>query len=198
LRAYYCALGRFVDTFARVELAAHLTLRHYAKMSRGAGRALLSGVRVDETRNRLLRLFEAGLMGEADWEDAAPIFQQLGTINGRRNDILHHGAIDVAQGFGVVTNAEMALTFDRVTEFSISPEILDDMTADLRKIMLRLYTRHMGRPAQAEQQPELDAISRAPWRYTLQPSPPELSRKAGRLGRTTKPIRPAQPKPPRD
>jgi hypothetical protein len=43
---------------------------------------LLSGVRVDETKNRLLRLHDEGLMSDPDWKDAEPIFQQLAVAVG--------------------------------------------------------------------------------------------------------------------
>jgi hypothetical protein len=82
LNAYYLALGRFTDRFARVEQAVHTVLSHYAKLPPAAARALLSGVRVDETKNRLLRLHDEGLMSDPDWKDAEPIFQQLAVAVG--------------------------------------------------------------------------------------------------------------------
>ena len=60
LRAYYTALGRFVHRFTLAELAAHAALTHHAKLTDPVSRALLSGVRVDETGNRLFRLYQAG------------------------------------------------------------------------------------------------------------------------------------------
>jgi hypothetical protein len=134
LNAYYLALGCFTHRFAWVEEAVHTVLSHYAKLPPAAARALLSGVRVDETKNRLSRLHEVGLISDADWMDVEPIFQQLGIINNRRNEIFHHGASFIAEGAGVVTNATMALTEERITKFDISADIIDDMTADLKKI----------------------------------------------------------------
>jgi hypothetical protein len=72
-------------------------------------------------------------MSDPDWKDPEPIFQQLAIISGRRNDIFHHGASFIAEGEGVVTNATMALTEERITKFDISPDIINDMTADLKK-----------------------------------------------------------------
>jgi hypothetical protein len=193
LQAYYCALGRFVDMFAKAEMAAHLVLRHYAKMSTAAARVLLSGVRVDETKNRLQRLFESGLMDETDWKAAQPIFQQLGIINGCRNDILHHGAISIAEGDGLVTNAGMAHMRERIVGFPISAEILDGMTADLRKIIAHLHIAHMGRPPLRGGHPGLDAILRAPWQYKQQSKPLAESPKPAR--HPSKPTRQGRPKP---
>ena len=50
LNAYSLALGRFTDRFARVEQAVHTVLSHYAKLPPAAACALLSGLRVDETK----------------------------------------------------------------------------------------------------------------------------------------------------
>jgi hypothetical protein len=98
--AYYAALGRFVHRFALAELCAHSVL--YAKLPTATARVLLSGVRIDETKNRLSRLHEVGIIDDADWADAEPIFQQLNIINGCRNQILHHGAISSRRGAGLL------------------------------------------------------------------------------------------------
>jgi len=108
-------------------------------------------------------------LSEADWADVEPTFQQLGVINGMRNDILHHGASAIAEGFGIVTNAEMALSADRVTSFAISADILNKMTADLRKIIIHLHASHMGRPPLRGKHQEIDAILLEPWQYKPQP-----------------------------
>src|SRR5580693_150163 len=170
---YHAALGRFVDRFAEVENALPFVLRHYAKLPTATARALLSGVRVDQMKGLLNRLAEVGLLPTAEWADLEPTLQQLGVINGRRNDILHHGAESVAEGRAFVTNALMAHTEERITSFTISPEILDDMTADLRKIMIHLLTRHAGRPEMKAQANRdwVASVLRQPWRYKQQPSP---------------------------
>lgn len=170
---YHAALGRFVDRFAHAEMTVPFVLRHYAKLPVATGRALLSGVRVDQAKSLLGRLADAEIMSKEDWGDLEPTLQHLGIINGRRNEILHHGAESVAEGRAFVTNALMALTEDRITSFAISPAILDDMTADLRKIILHLLTRHTGRP-EMKAQSTRDWIAsklREPWRYKLPSSP---------------------------
>jgi hypothetical protein len=191
LNAYYLALGCFTHRFAWVEEAVHTVLSHYAKLPPAAARALLSGVRVDETKNRLSRLHEVGLISDADWMDVEPMFQQLGIINNRRNEIFHHGASFIAEGAGVVTNATMALTEERITKFDISADIIDDMTADLKKIFFHLYVRHMGQP---QKHPKLEEILREPWRYKPQSVPPTKSHKSSRREGTKPPARTSSPK----
>jgi hypothetical protein len=194
--AFHCALGRFVAMFARVEFSAHIVLRHYAKMSFPAAHALLSGVRVDDTLGRLKRLFEIGFLDETSWNDIKPTLEHLNEINNRRNFILHHTTVAVEEGEGQVSNLATAHFAGSVRVFQISAAILDDMTADLKKIILHLHARHAGMPD--PQDPKVDAILRAPWRYTLKSSPPVRPPKAEHPVRTTKPVRAARSKQPRD
>lgn len=194
--AFHSALGRFVAMFAKAEFAAHILLRRYARMSVPAARALLSGVRADETKNRLQRLLEIGFIGEAVWNDLKPTLDQLNEINHRRNLILHHSTVAIEEEEGMVTNADMAHIEERIIGFKISPRILDDMTSDLRKIILHIHTKHVIDLPMED--PEVDAVLRVPWRYTLKPSPLALPQKAARPDRTKKPTRQGPPKPPRD
>ena len=177
LDSYYAALGRFAHRFALVEVAVHLVLKHYAKLPTDIARALLSGVRTDDTRNKLSRLHDVNIIDDKDWDDIEFIFDQIALILRCRNDIFHYGALSVAEGRGMVTNATTALTVDRITSFDVSDRILDDMTSDLRKILIHLHVRHMGRPALRGKHPEIDTILHATWRYKQPPSPPQKSRK---------------------
>lgn len=188
---YHAALGRFVARFATAEMTVPFVLRHYAKLSLATGRALLSGVRVDQAKSLLGRLADAGVMSKEDWADLEPTLQQLGIINGRRNEILHYGAESVAEGRAFVTNALVALTEDRLTSFVISPAILDDMAADLNKIIIHMLTRHAGRP-QLRAKASLDGVAallREPWRYKPPSSPPK------KMDRPSTKAQPGQPKP---
>jgi hypothetical protein len=93
VKNFHLALGRFVATFAKVEFATHLVFQHYAKLTPAAARALLSGVRTNQTRSHLKRLFEIGFITKEEWDDISPTLDQLGEINSRRNDILHDTTI---------------------------------------------------------------------------------------------------------
>jgi hypothetical protein len=172
LRAYHCALGEFVDTFAHTELLTHFVLRWHTKTTSAAARAVFSGVRTNQAADYLRRLAEVDILPADEWTELGPVVDQLSLITKRRNDILHHGARDVEEGGASVSNEAMALTIDRIQSFPISPDILADMTADLRKIHVHFLVRHMGRPALRGSHPELERALSAPWRY----KPPELSR----------------------
>ena len=194
-KAFHYALGRFVAMFARVEFATHIVLRHYAKISVPAARALLSGIKADKTRDVIRRLFEIGHLNQTTWNDLAPILDRFGEINNRRNFLLHHTTVGVAEGIGFVTNAGTAHIEPNVAGFDISAEILDDMTADLRKILVHLNARHMGKPLD---DPKIDAILRVPWRYTLKSSRLAAPPKAAHPDQPKTPTRPARSLPPRE
>jgi hypothetical protein len=180
VRAYRLALGEFVDMFATVETFVHNVLRNYTKSSFRMSNAVFSGVRTDAATKLLRRIREIEQIGDEAWADLEPVLTQLSVINDRRNQILHHGAEGIAEGTGHVTNALLAHMDDRITSFPISAKILNDMTSDLRKIMLHFYNRHMGKlqwPASNSIEAAND-ILRAPWRYT--PESPPRKPKAGK------------------
>lgn len=164
---YYEALGRFVDMFAHVESAIAFTLWHYAKTPRHIARAVFSGVRVDAAIDLINRLTAVTDVSADLQKDLNYVFPQLKFINKARNDIYHYGASGLADGTLDVTNSLKALTEDRVTTFPVSSSILNNMSADLDKIILHLYCRHMGH------HPLLPrarlAILQVPWRHKPQP-----------------------------
>jgi hypothetical protein len=194
--AYYKALGRFVHTFAKVEFAVFLVLRYYAGMQLDAARALLTGIRADQTKGMLQRLREVKLIDVAAWEDAERVLKQLSEINKLRNDLLHDTTILGENGRGVVTNAAKALHEGRFEQHLVSPEILDGATFDLRKIITHLNVKHMGKPEYGD--PKVDALLRAPWRYKPQSSPPVESLKREPPDRTKNSAPKSRPKPPRE
>jgi hypothetical protein len=177
-KAYRLALGGFVDAFAKVETAMYLALRWHTKTTTTVAKAVFSGTRVETAASFLKRLAEIGSIDAAEWAELEPILGQLHKINGTRNIILHHGAEGVEEGRAFVTDALRALTEDRMKVVPISPEILDAMGFDCRKIFLHLVTRHLGRPPLRGYHAELDEVLHAAWRYI--PVPPRQSPEAGK------------------
>jgi len=192
---YYLALGRFAHRFAQAELSVHFVLRHYACMTTDVARALLSGVRIRETRSRLSRLHDVGAIPDEKWSELTFLFDQLGIINGARDDLFHYGAINIAEDDGLVTNAAMALAEDRITAFKISVESLDGMTADLRKILVHFHLNHMGRPPLMARHEVIEEILRAPWRYKHQQVHQTKSHKSESSGPAKGKSRKGPPKP---
>jgi hypothetical protein len=189
LRAYYEALGRFVDKFSRVEAAMTLTLWHYAKTPPEVSKVIFTSDKVDSCITKIKQVAKVYEVDTALQNDLEVVFQQLGIINGVRNDVLHYGAAFVAEGKGIVSDALKAKGEPYV--FPISPTALDQMTADLDKIIAHLKTVHLGDHADYT---ILGNPVHSPWRYK-HPVPPRTPSKkvpdapAKRRG----PKRPRQP-----
>jgi hypothetical protein len=180
LRAYYEALGRFVDIFARVETAVTLTLWRYAKTSPEIAKIIFAGAKIELGSTYIKQLAEAtGAPPEAR-DDLTNVLQQLGIINSVRNAVLHYGATSVAEGRAIVSNVLKAK--GEPTVFPISPTALDEMTTDLRIIALHLNYRHLGRPLPRGSlgTETLDKALSAPWQYKHPVPPPARSKAAER------------------
>jgi len=190
--AYWLALGEFAHIFSRVEMFMHFVLRWHTKTSVDIARAVFSGVRIDAASQFLGRLATNGNITPEEWAELKPVLDQLGLIGKRRNNIFHYGAEAIAEGRGFVTNALMAITEDRIQSFPISPEVLRDMTIDLRKILVHLRIRHVGRPAPRGDHPAIDAILRAAWRYK---PPPQSQNRSRQDDKIPKPKRQRSPSP---
>ncbi|MBM3530148.1 MAG: hypothetical protein FJX62_18855 [Alphaproteobacteria bacterium] len=142
LRDYYEALGRFVDKFSRVEAAITRTLWHYAKTSPEIAKIVFSGAKLDSSTQYIKQIAKATNVRQELRDDLDDVFQQLGIINGVRNGVVHYGAEFVAEGNAIVSDALKAK--GEPYSFPISPDALNDMTADLDKIIAHLKTQHLN------------------------------------------------------
>ncbi len=165
IAAYYEALGQFVHTFSQVETAVARTLWTYAGTRPPVAKIIFAGTRVDGGCGYIKQLAAATTASKELKDDLEDVLQQLGIINGARNNILHYGAQSVAEGNAIVSDEFRAK--GEPTVFPISPELLKAMTVDLRQIMTHLNYRHLGRrPPKSEYgRKVLDDILRSPWQY---------------------------------
>lgn len=161
---YYHALGLFISTFSEVEAWMQVLLMETAKTSWETGRALFSGVRVQEASKLIRRVHEAkGIEIDKDMTDT---LAKVGEITTLRNDILHYGTTLTAAGDLFVSNARIAHIKEKVKETQISEEILNQLTEDLATLTQRLYyfackAADFDLPPK-ESDPE---TWRRPWRY---------------------------------
>lgn len=191
LQAYYEALGRFIDMFARVETAVTLTLWHYARTIPEIAKVIFAGAKIEISSKYIKQLSLATNAADAIKLDLENVLQQLGIINGVRNAILHYGAESVAEGQAIVSNALRAKGEPNV--FPISPTALEEMTADLRKIAAHLEYRHLARskPTDVSGNQPIDEVLRSPWRYKY----PEQPKKRATTEEDQRPKK-RDPKPP--
>lgn len=191
---YFDALGRFVDLFALAETAVQLAFWHHAKLDHDVARALLGGTRSEEVLNRLSRLTEVGKLDAAIFVNLKPILDQYNSINKIRNNILHYGSQTKVDGRRIISDWMRALTHERTVSFQITNALLEDMSADLKKIIALLHTQHMGRPPLRGNHPELDALLRGPWQHKSPlASRPKERADTARVTRNTKRKRVSRP-----
>ncbi|GEM_PF-1971995 len=170
-REYFDALGRFVHAYAQAETVTALALWFAAAIKHPIAKAVFSGVRVKDASSHMKRIADVTGMDKQQRKELDDVLRQLGDITSARNDILHYGAVDVAEGRASVTNALKAHTAEKTTTFDVSPATLAKMTADLRKISMHLRVNFSGipRPYAAANQLLLATTLHAPWQYKHQP-----------------------------
>ena len=191
-RKYYEALGRFTHWFAKMESAIALSLWFYARTPHPIAKAVFSGVRVKEASSFMNRIADATSLAADTRTDLREVLLQATALNDVRNQIMHFGAANIAEGRGYVSNALKAVSEDKITSFPISPEILADLTADCRKIIFHLRLKHAGiaGPKSVANRLAADSALRAPWRYTR---PSEAKKEAQAQGGRTRQSRPTPP-----
>ena len=169
LRAYYEALGRFVQMFAEVEKLIAQTLWAYAGTKAEVAKIVFAGTQSDTAAGYIKAVAKATNTNDETLADLENVLQQFGIIRSIRNDILHYGANFIAEGRGLVSNAWKAKA--EPTEFPISADALL-MERDLRKIIAHFGYRHLGRarPKSAFGHKILDDTLHSPWQYK-HPSP---------------------------
>lgn len=178
LQEYYSALGHFIDVFAQVEGVVSFTLWHYAKTVPEIAKIVFSGVKIDVSSTYIKQLAAATKAPQDRIDDLADVLQQLGIINGVRNMVVHYGARSVAEGHGIATNELRAK--GEPTVFPISAILLQQMTADLRTILVRLRYKHLSvpKPRASENRQFLDELLSAPWQYKHPPQTKGSAKKA--------------------
>jgi hypothetical protein len=142
-RAYYEALGRFVQIFAEVEKLVWQTLVHYVGTSPEVAKIVLTAGKVDQCAKHIKQIAVAINTPKDERDDLDLVLQQLCILNGVRDHILHYGATAIAEGRGTVSNAWKAKAEPK--EFPISDTASAEMADDARKIIAHL-DRHLGRP----------------------------------------------------
>jgi hypothetical protein len=176
LKTYYAALGRFVDLYSRVETAVTLTLWHYAQTTPEIAKIVFAGATIGRGSAFIKELATATGAPQELQADLKNVIQQLDIIKEARNIILHYGASSVAEGNAIVSNALKAK--GTPSTFPISPDILDDMASDLKKILAHLNELHLKERSEHTllTDPETHA-----WQYKRPSKPKKQSKRGGYL-----------------
>jgi hypothetical protein len=163
LQAYYCALGEFIHLFSQMETHAHLLLAHAAGIDLRVANAVFGAVRIAGVEAAMKRLAEVRKTPIS--ANLAEAFKRLRYINDARNAIVHYGAHYRSGTWRFVSNSIKAISADRTKVWVMSPDMLDSMTNDVRKIdailLLEMSEDDQREEIEALYNPELSSK----WRY---------------------------------
>ena len=95
------------------------------------------------------------------------VLKQLDDIRIMRNYVLHKGAREIAERQRACVVNQLRGT-DETRGYPISPEILDNMRADTKTIIVKLAYQHLGRPRpiSAHGIEVLEMALSAEWKYS--------------------------------
>lgn len=126
LAAYQYAIGKFVSSYASIEATMHQVLRIVSNSSDRDAKVLFSGTRVKSATDLIKRFYEARRQPLPS--HLAKAFDQIGTITGVRDKILHNGIV-LDQGRWVVTD-ETKNFGKKAFKIPVSIADLNDLEAD--------------------------------------------------------------------
>jgi hypothetical protein len=167
---YYEALGRFVVAFTEVECTLQQVLWRLSKVNSPVAQAVFSGVRADEASNKITRIGEAENWSEERRTEWKVIADRTGILRTLRNDILHYGTDWQLEGGWIMTNRGYVHTRQKVKYTPVTPEILEDATADLKKLSMHLFHFLFRDDMTPKGLASLDPTLQRAWRYI--PPPP--------------------------
>jgi hypothetical protein len=172
---YWQALGEFIEAFSGAEIMLLEYLRLCAKLRHNVANALLSGVHVDQMIRFIRRVWQIIPPDTDITEKLSGVLDQFKAISDTRNSVVHYVSLVSSDKGRISSNLTRALTERHIREHRVSPQILQEMTADVRKI-----SNHLTYAVCALADPRLDrnelmnsfpALT-ASWRYR----PPEDQR----------------------
>lgn len=137
---YWCALGRFVETFARAENQVFLYLIHAIGVKKVIGKALFERQKCDELVSTLKRVWKVAPPPSLLHQELNDAADQMKAINVQRNTLVHSIAYVYPDSGRTKTNMLRAYSLDRIKEHPTSPEIVHDLCEDLVRIKDHFFT----------------------------------------------------------
>lgn len=178
--AYY-RLGEFVSEFAGTEYACRELFNRVCGLNEDVVRILLNGVRLNDLLPALKRLVEMNSFSESDKRDFRSCADQLHTISGFRNRLVHYGFDPFAPPDALETSNWLAARSREAIEvLKFEIDHMKSAAEDLTCITWQLST--LGQPRRFEDLPPagLEAVLR-PWRYKpVEPDTPNRPRRGSR------------------
>jgi hypothetical protein len=162
-----------------------VALAHLAGVPSPTAQAVFNGVRTDAAISYINRIADAQEWPQFRRDEFAAFSGKIGELNKLRNDILHFGARWSGASTWTVSNAKFIHSQDRLREFPISIESLEDVISDIDKIEAHLEIFIWGDafPPGLRETYEQERIR--PWRYRP-PQPSDRRSKTPKVPRKSK------------
>jgi hypothetical protein len=165
---YYAELGRMIAFYARAEASVHMLARHFSGLPEAKARAVFGGMRLADLTDRIRQMMRIDGVPDKTYKEVDACLVQLGTVANERHKLVHR-SVDYAGEYLTVSNIFTAKSFAAIERTSFSDRDLKNMSVDCGCIFLRLIAV-ITPDAPHNQDPEVQALAHAPWRY--KPSPP--------------------------
>jgi hypothetical protein len=163
---HYLSLGRFIDSFAKLESMMQYLLWKKAGVSEQIAQSIFSGVRLDTARDFVRRIREAKRLKDSPLLTSA--FLQIGIINQTRNDLVHYGAEHVGGVDFLVSNKNFAHTESRIRSTNVTETSFHDMQEDIVTILMIIVLHLENDFPDREKSPKMEpiwALALRPWQY---------------------------------
>lgn len=161
-KRFYTALGEFVCTFARAEVAMYILLHHLLKLTDWKARALIGGQNMGMLVS-LTKRIAPKCLGPKKLKELNLLLTQLEIINQFRHDLIHRGA-DISEKDIRSSNFWSAKTNDAIEEMVLEIDHVTGADFDLGCIMVRIYLlafrKKVGKMTTTDRK-----MFFAPWRY---------------------------------
>lgn len=168
---YHRALGEFLHEYSGLEAVMFWALTHYAGVRWEIGRAIFSGVRVEQSISFIKRVMEVADPGDERRTELIEIFRHLSAINETRNSLIHYGSFVTDDMGRITSNVRVAHITKRIKDRPASLELLQAMTADVLKVSQHLIM-HCAHPrASFSERASENPVLTAPWQYTIPEQP---------------------------
>jgi hypothetical protein len=167
---YWLALGEFVESFAFAEISLFSCMAATVGISHSVAKAVVGGQHADQLITVVRRVWQVKPPDEDIRQKVNGALTQLALINEIRGSVVHYPSFDTDDKGRVSSNVSRALTLTQRhhREVRVSPNVLKDLSADLKKISQHLTYAAVAtldhRTPRAELAGRLPALADA-WRY---------------------------------
>jgi hypothetical protein len=166
---YWQALGRFVETFAGVELLVFTLTCFYAKTPERLGRIILSGQRTDACSGYIRTIMRIEQFPSTLTEELEGVLNKLSEISRGRNFLIHYGSFETSDKGRIISNISRAKSSTSIEEIRASVADLEIMTIDLIKIRSHLTMLRVMPGASFDDRAAQMPILLDAWQYKPEP-----------------------------